>query len=205
MVARLSRRFFQRPTDVVARALIGKTLVFGSRAGVIVETEAYFGPEDKASHARFGPTRRAACMFGTTGVSYVYLCYGMYEMFNIVAHRPRDVGAVLIRSLAPLRGLGTDTAVASGPGKLTRALGLTREHNHLDLIEHEHLFVTRGPRAFAGKSVRTGPRVGVDYAGDWVDAPLRFWIDNHPSVSRPPKSNHSHAAKRRRPAVRQPS
>jgi len=183
MAGRLSRRFFQRPTDVVARALIGKTLVFGERAGRIVETEAYFGEDDKASHARFGPTKRAACMFGDVGVSYVYLCYGVHDMFNIVAHTRTGVGAVLIRSLAPIRGIGDDSRIAAGPGKLAKALGLTRKHNHIDMLSDNKLFVTRG-RSVAAESIQVGARVGVDYAGDWTDKPLRFWLADCPSVSR---------------------
>ncbi len=183
MAVRLSRRFFQRSTEVVARALLGKTLVFGDRAGIIVETEAYLGPEDKASHARFGPTKRAAVMFGDTGVSYVYLCYGVHEMFNIVAHSRDGVGAVLLRGLAPLRGIGNDAKVAAGPGKLTRALGLSRDHNHIDMTSDDQLFVSRG-RSIASSRISVGPRIGVDYAGDCAARPLRFWLADSKSVSR---------------------
>src|SRR5262245_40154159 len=110
-VERLSRRFFSRPSEVVARALLGKVLVCGTRAGTVVETEAYLGPDDKASHARFGPTARNAVMFGPGGVSYVYLIYGMYDMFNVVTGRDGEGQAVLVRAAFPARGIaGGDRA-----------------------------------------------------------------------------------------------
>ena len=104
--ARLPAAWVQRDSVVVARALIGCALVHRRRAGVIVETEAYRGPEDLASHARFGPTKRASVMFGPGGVTYVYLCYGVHEMFNIVTGKLGTGQAVLIRAIAPLVGLG---------------------------------------------------------------------------------------------------
>lgn len=169
----------------VARALLGCALVHGDRAGTIVETEAYLGPEDAASHTRFGRTARNAVMFGPGGVSYVYLCYGVHEMFNIVAHRTRDpAGAVLVRAVAPLVGLPDDAAIGRGPGKLTRALGLSRAHDGRAL-DDDTLFVARGP-AVRAAAVGRGPRIGVDYAGAWAAAPLRFTLVGHPAVSRPP-------------------
>jgi DNA-3-methyladenine glycosylase len=187
---RLPLSFFRRDVATVARALVGTALVKGDRAGIIVETEAYLGPEDLASHARFGPTARTSVMFGPGGVSYVYLCYGMHEMFNIVAERDGQPGAVLIRALAPLRGLGDDPAAARGPGKLTRALGLSRADDRLPL-DRDDLFVARWQRVAA--QIAVGPRVGVDYAGACAERPLRFWLADHPSVSKAPRS----AARRR--------
>ena len=149
---------------------------------MIVETEAYLGPEDAASHARFGPTSRTSVMFGPGGVTYVYLCYGVHEMFNIVTGVDGAPGAVLIRALAPLVGLGGDPAVARGPGKLTRALGLDRSHDRRAL-DDDTLFVARWRRLGAGE-IAAGPRIGVDYAGRWARAPLRFTIAGHPSVCR---------------------
>jgi DNA-3-methyladenine glycosylase len=182
---RVPSAFYQRDVATVARALLGAALVKGERAGVIVETEAYLGPEDLASHARFGPTARTSVMFGPGGVSYVYLCYGVHEMFNIVADRDGQPGAVLIRALAPLRGVGDDPAVARGPGKLTRALGLSRADDR-QVLGGDALFVARWQRVPASR-VAVGPRVGVDYAGACADRPLRFWIDGHPAVSRAPR------------------
>jgi len=181
---RLSRRFFARPSDVVARALLGKVLVCGRRAGLVVETEAYLGPDDKASHARFGPTSRNAVMFGPGGVSYVYLIYGMYDMFNVVTGRDGEPGAVLVRAVDPARGIAGGSGSATGPGKLCRALGISRARHHgVDLTASRGLFLAAGERVAPDRIAR-GPRVGIDYAGEWAPAPLRFWVDGHPAVSR---------------------
>jgi DNA-3-methyladenine glycosylase len=168
----------RRDPRVVARALLGCALVHRGRAGVIVETEAYLGPEDRASHARFGPTARAAVMFGPGGVSYVYLCYGVHEMFNIVTGDDGAAGAVLVRALAPLRGVSGDLR---GPGKLTRALRLGRRQGGVTL-DGAALFVARWRRVPAA-AIGVGPRIGVAYAGRWAAAPLRFVIAGHPSLS----------------------
>lgn len=183
-VARLTHRFFARGSDAVARALLGKTLVCGDRAGLIVETEAYLGPDDLASHARFGRTERNAVMFGPGGVAYVYLIYGMYDMFNVVTGPEGRAQAVLVRALEPARGLNGDPTAARGPGKLTRALGISRRHNGTDLVRSGDLYVAAGGARVARERIACGPRIGVDYAGEWARAPLRFWIDGHPSVSR---------------------
>jgi len=184
---RLPLAWFRRDPRVVARALLGTVLVHGERAATIVETEAYLGPEDLASHARFGPTSRTAVMFGPGGVTYVYLCYGVHEMFNIVTGVDGTPGAVLVRAAAPLLGLPDDAAVARGPGKLTRALGLDRSHDRRAL-DDDTLFVARGTRP---RAIEVGPRIGVDYAGRWARELLRFTIAGHPSVSRTPKSGAS--------------
>lgn len=181
---RLTARFYRRPTQVVARALLGKVLVHGDRSGIIVETEAYLGPEDQASHARFTSSRRNRLMFGDGGVAYVYLCYGVHDMFNVVAGREGEPGAVLVRALAPHDGLADDPAVARGPGKLCKALGITREHNGADLTSDTSLYLASSTRRYANVSV--GPRIGVDYAGAWASEPLRFWVTDHPAVSRQP-------------------
>lgn len=184
---RLSARFFRQPPEALARALLGKTLVHAGRSGTIVETEAYLGPEDLASHARSGPTARNQVMFGPGGVAYVYLCYGIHEMFNVVSGRDGEPGAVLVRALAPGPGLGSDPAVARGPGKLTRALGLSRAHNGVDLSSDARVFIAGGRRV-RDPDVTTGPRIGVAYAGAWAEAPLRFWVAGHPAVSRQPRA-----------------
>ncbi|HEU4732014.1 MAG TPA: DNA-3-methyladenine glycosylase [Kofleriaceae bacterium] len=180
--ARLPAAFFAEDAVTVARGLIGCALVHKGRAGVIVETEAYLGPEDLASHARFGPTQRTSVMFGPGGVSYVYLCYGIHQMFNIVTGGPGEGQAVLIRAIAPYVGLPDDPHVGRGPGKVTRALRLDRRQDRKDLASGP-LFVAP---ALAPSRVARGPRVGVDYAGAWARTPLRFWWHDHASVSRPP-------------------
>ncbi len=179
---RLDQAFFAREAADVARALIGCALVHGDRAGMIVETEAYIGPEDLACHARFGPTARTSVMFGPAGRSYVYLCYGIHEMFNIVTGPDGDGQAVLVRAIAPLAGLPDDPHVGRGPGKVTRALAIDRATcDRLDLTTGP-LYVTKHATP---EKLATGPRIGVDYAGAWAKRKLRFWWRDHASVSRP--------------------
>ena len=149
----------------------------------MVETEAYLGPEDLASHARFGSTQRTSVMFGPGGVSYVYLCYGIHQMFNIVTGGAGEGQAVLIRAIAPYLGLPDDPSTGRGPGKVTQALGLDRRHDRRDLARGD-LFVAAIARVPPPRIAR-GPRIGVAYAGAWADRPLRFWWRDHPAVSRP--------------------
>jgi DNA-3-methyladenine glycosylase len=178
--ARLPSTFFRRDVLTVARELIGCALVHRKRAGMIVEAEAYQGPEDLASHSRFGPTARTSVMFGPGGVSYVYLCYGIHQMFNIVTGRQGEGQAVLIRAIAPLVGLPDDASIGRGPGKVTKALLLDRRHDRKDLAKGQ-LYVARHA---SPPVVATGPRVGVAYAGEWAKKPYRFWWKDHASVSR---------------------
>lgn len=180
--ARLPAAWFQRDVLVVAKELVGCALVHGTRAGMIVETEAYRGPEDLASHSRFGPTARTSVMFGPGGVSYVYLCYGIHQMFNIVTGVAGEGQAVLIRAVAPLVGVSDDPAIGRGPGKVTKALALDRRHDRKDLGQADAtLFVARHAQP---PTLGKGPRVGVAYAGAWAKKPYRFWWKDHPSVSR---------------------
>jgi len=176
---RLELAWFERTAVAVARGLIGCALVHRGKAGMIVEAEAYVGPHDKASHARFGPTDRTRVMFGPGGVSYVYLCYGVHEMFNVVAGPDGYGSAVLIRAIAPLVGLEEDASVGRGPGKVTRALGLDRSHTGVALDEEE-LFIAKHRRP---RRIAVGPRIGVDYAAEWAAEPLRFWWPEHRAVS----------------------
>ncbi len=178
----LSRRFYARRCDVVARALLGKILVANGRAGRIVETEAYLGPEDAASHARFGSRARNRIMFGPPGHAYVYFIYGMYDMFNVVAAPDGTPNAVLVRTLEPVDDdVDADLRAAAGPGKLTRALGITRDDNGADLTAARGVYIADGRRR---GEVAVGPRIGIDYAGEWAKAPLRFWLPDSPAVSR---------------------
>jgi DNA-3-methyladenine glycosylase len=180
MTEPLDQTFFAREAADVARSLIGCALVHGKRAGMIVETEAYIGPEDLACHARFGSTARTSVMFGPAGKSYVYLCYGIHEMFNIVTGPDGDGQAVLVRAIAPLAGLPDDPAVGRGPGKVTRALAIDRRHDRRDLTSGG-LYVAAHATP---PKVASGPRIGVDYAGAWAKRKLRFWWPDHKSVSR---------------------
>jgi DNA-3-methyladenine glycosylase len=179
----LARGFYARPSAVVARALLGKLVWCGRRSGIIVETEAYLGAEDLASHARFGRDGRSAIMYGPPGHAYVYFIYGVHEMFNVVAGRDGEGAAVLVRAIEPIAGIAGGPLAGRGPGKLTRALGIDRRHNGHDLVAGGALGIARGRRIESGR-VACGRRVGVDYAGAWAAAPLRFWIDDHPAVSR---------------------
>ena len=169
----------------MARALLGAHLVFdhpnGPRVVRIVETEAYLGTRDPASHAYRGMTLRTAVMFGPPGHSYVYLVYGMYHCLNVVTERDGVAGAVLLRGAEPVAGLG-DTAARelAGPGKLARALGLTTAHGGLDLVRRP-LHLHAGPRPGRGDTL-TGPRIGLS-AGSTKDAPWRFWISGSSGVS----------------------
>lgn len=168
----------------MARALIGCAIVHRGRVAMIVETEAYGGAEDRASHARFGVTPRTAPMFGPPGHAYVYLCYGSHDMFNVVTQDRGSPSAVLIRAAAPVLGLGSDPAIARGPGKLTAALAIARRHSGVDLtVPRSPLWLIRLRRP---SQLAVGPRVGVDYAGEWASKPLRFAWSGHPAVSRPP-------------------
>jgi DNA-3-methyladenine glycosylase len=181
---RLHAAWFRRDAITVAKDLVGCALVHRKRAGTIVETEAYLGPDDLASHARFGPTSRTSVMFGPGGISYVYLCYGIHQMFNIVTGGEGEGQAVLIRAVAPLFGLPDDPSVGRGPGKVTTALRLDRRHDRKDLTKGL-LYVARHDRPPA---LASGPRIGVDYAGAWAARPLRFWWKDHPAVSRSSRS-----------------
>src|SRR5713226_9388700 len=139
----LQREFYARPAIEVARDCLGKILVHGKSAGRIVETEAYLGVNDRAAHAWRGLTDRTRVLFGPPGHAYVYFIYGMYECLNFVAEPEGQAGCVLIRALEPVAGIQwmrrrRPTArrledLASGPGKLTLAMGITRKLNGADL------------------------------------------------------------------------
>lgn len=171
---RLKEEFFARDTREVARDLLGKVLVYQSFAGRIVETEAYLGPEDLASHARFKSRKRNYLMFGPPGRLYVYFTYGMYYMLNIVAKEEGKAGAVLIRGLEPLTKV---RGKMDGPGKITRELGITKEHSGL-LITSEELHMKEGPKVL---KIKETPRIGIDYAGEYKDKLWRFVIERDAS------------------------
>ncbi len=178
---KIGNSFFQRDAISLARDLIGTILVRRIRGreyrARIVETEAYVGPLDLASHSSKGRTKRTEVLFGPPGHAYVYLIYGMYEMFNIVAYRAGSGQAVLIRAAEPLDNWKVDL---SGPGKLARGLKISRSENGLDLTG-DTLFLLHDfgyrPR------IERAKRVGVDYAKEWKDAPLRFFDANSAAVS----------------------
>jgi DNA-3-methyladenine glycosylase len=186
-VSRLPRAFFGRSALVVARELLGKVLVheFGGRerAGVVVETEAYLGERDLASHASRGRTARTDVMFGPPGHAYVYLIYGMHHCLNVVTGTDGVASAVLLRAIAPGAGIAAGVRT-DGPGRLTKALGVSRAHDRADLCSGP-LFLRNGGPPPPRAAIARGPRIGVDYAGPWADKPYRFWLRGHPNVSRP--------------------
>jgi DNA-3-methyladenine glycosylase len=183
---KLRRPFFARPAAKLAPDLIGKILVHRLAPAQpplrarIVETEAYVGPHDLASHSSKGRTARTEVMFGPAGHAYVYFIYGMHEMLNIVAATRGDAQAVLLRAAEPLDGW---TANLTGPGRLARAMQITRAaHNGLDLTTSNVLFLQDNPTDRPRVAVTR--RIGVDYAQDWKDAMLRFLDADSPAVSK---------------------
>lgn len=195
-MTRLSRKFYQRDAATLARDLLGRVLVRvlpdGTRlAGRITETEAYLGTADKAAHSYGGRhTQRNAAMWGPPGHAYVYFVYGMHYCVNVVARRAGDPQAVLLRALEPLEGLDVMRAhragripaarlkprdFASGPARLCQALAIDRALDHADLVTGEVLFIERGRRVPADRIIAT-PRIGVGYAEEWAEKPLRFVV-----------------------------
>jgi len=181
---RLARAFFARDTRIVAKDLLGKIIVSDDgatppRTARIVETEAYHGVTDAASHAHRGPTPRSSIMFGEPGRAYVYIIYGVWYCLNIVTGEVGFPSAVLVRAGAVT---GDDARAGAGPGKLCRALGIDRKQNGEDLVAGSRLWL--GDDGFGKVRASRGPRINIDYAGRWADKPWRFWITDHPSVSR---------------------
>ena len=180
---KLGRRFYQQSADVLARELIGKILVHQLEDRTlrcrIVEAEAYMGPHDLASHSSKGRTARTEVMFGQAGHAYVYFIYGMYEMFNIVAGKTSHAHAVLVRAGEPLDDWKADL---SGPGKLARGMQIKRSDYGRDLTADELYLQDDG---YVPSRIVAGPRVNIDYAGDWVSKPLRFCDGESRCVSKP--------------------
>src|SRR4051812_18205943 len=176
------RMFYRKDAGDLAKDLIGAILVHrmhdGELRARIVETEAYLGEHDLASHASRGRTNRTDVMFGPPGFAYVYLCYGIHEMFNIVCGEEGDAQAVLIRAAEPLDGLELNL---SGPGRLAHGMRVSRKQNRVDLTGEE-LFLLADPRH--KPTVASSRRIGVDYAKHWRDEPLRFYDASSKAVSK---------------------
>jgi len=190
--AMLPVSFFQRPADVVARELIGRVLVSGTggrTVGRIVETEAYLGHRDPASHG-FANRRHARneTLYSAAGTWYVYLSYGMHWCANLVCERETNAGAVLLRALEPLEGLDTmrrrrggverDRWLASGPGRLTQAFGVDQRLDGIPMRKSKVVILARDPTDVA---VEVSHRIGITKAIDW---PLRFTERGSPWCSR---------------------
>ena len=186
----MAREFFERDTNLVARELLGKIVCVPDargrvQRGRIVETEAYDGPLDAASHAHRGQTARNAPMFGLPGHAYVYLIYGMWNCLNVVTREPGHPAAVLVRAL-DFAGVD-DTRKArdgAGPGKLCAALGITRALTGDDLVGGTRIWLEDDGVAPRPRQIARGPRVGVDYAGAWAKRPWRYWWRGNHAVSR---------------------
>lgn len=180
----------------IARALLGKFLVTdfagGISSGMIVETEAYSWMERGCHAFNQRKTNRNAAMFEGGGVSYVYLCYGVHELFNIVTNKPGIAEAVLIRALEPVDGIElmmdrynikNPKGITSGPGKLTKALGITRKHNQIELngptvwIEDRNMKVKP-------KDIHSSARIGMNFEGKDAVLPWRFTIKGNSWVSK---------------------
>jgi len=184
---RLRRAFYRRPATDLATALIGKVLVHraGGREYIarIVETEAYVGPHDLACHASKGRTKRTEIMFGRPGHAYVYLIYGMYPMLNIVSGEAGHPEAVLIRAAETILGWEDDwKSNLSGPGKLCREMEISLADNTLDLTLSAKLYLLDDGQRPSPR-IATSKRIGVDYAGEWKDALLRFYDADSNAVS----------------------
>ena len=195
---KLPREFYTRSNVLtIARDLLGKLLVVptedGRRvSGIIVETEAYRGPKDRASHAYGGRrTNRTETMYQMGGTAYVYFVYGMYYQFNVVTNVEDIPHAVLIRALQPVEGIEMikkrrhqqpDHNLTNGPGKLCIALGIDRKLDRADLLG-DRVWLEDAEK-IARSRIVSGPRIGIDYAAEWVDKPWRFWFKDHPCVSR---------------------
>lgn len=194
----LTKDFYRQPDVVqIARSLLGKVLcsfVDGAlTSGKIVETEAYSGDSDLACHAcRFGKTSRTEVMYREGGCLYVYLCYGIHHMVNIVTNREGKADAVLIRALEPLEGVdqimgrrskGTISRITAGPGTVGEALGIKVTHSGV-LLTPPLVWLEDRSIVVPDVEIESVKRIGVDYAGTDAMKPWRFYIRNHPFVSK---------------------
>ncbi len=193
----LPESFYQRDNVVtIARELLGKTLYARARrkvtGGMIVETEAY-SQKEKGCHAFKGKTERNKIMFNNGGFAYVYLCYGIHNLFNVVTNTEGVADAVLIRALQPLEGeelmmkrmkATSIERITSGPGKLTKALGIDRNFNGKYLLSNDVWLEDNG-KIISGKDIVASKRIGIDYAGKDAHLPWRFTIKGNLWVSKP--------------------
>jgi DNA-3-methyladenine glycosylase len=194
---KLPLSFYLRDDVVaIARELLGKVLVTAwdgeLTSGRIVETEAYAGEQDRASHASKGRTERTEVMFGPGGRAYVYLCYGIHQMFNIVTSKEGEPHAILIRAVEPVEGKDImlqrtgkkkwDETITSGPGRVGKAFGFHTSQCGVDLTSNE-LYIADDGFVVKEKDVVSSPRIGVDYAGEHAEWHYRFYLKNNPYIS----------------------
>jgi len=189
---KLPKKFYNRPTIKVAVDLLGCKLISNvggvKTGGIIVETEAYIGETDPACHAFRGRTKRNEVMYGPAGFLYVYFTYGNHFMMNVVTEKNGFPSAVLLRGLEPLynmenmrerRGTAVDINISSGPGKMTKALGIVKEHNGTDLAGKEIYII--GPPA-SRNEICASPRIGIGEGGS--EKLWRFFFNGNPHVSK---------------------
>ena len=195
---KLSIEFYRRDDVIlVAKELLGKILVTKfdgiETSGRIVEVEAYNGTIDKASHAYGGRrTNRTEVMYAHGGVSYVYLCYGIHHLFNVVSNDKDIPHAILIRALEPVKGVSEmllrtrkktlDYSLTKGPGNVSKALGIQTKHTGISLLSKE-LFIADDGTVYSNKEIVSSPRIGVDYAGKDAALKYRFFIKGNLYVS----------------------
>lgn len=202
MVKKLGAEFYQRKDVVkIAKELLGKILVTNwkgvTTSGRIVECEAYAGAIDKASHAWGGRrTGRNEIMYGEAGYTYVYLCYGIHHLFNVVTNSPEIPHAILVRALDPIDGVEKmlqrtnkkklDHTLTRGPGNVSKSLGIQTKHSGLSLLG-DRIFITDDGRKYSKMEIASSPRIGVDYAGNDASLPYRFYVKGNPYVSGKPR------------------
>ena len=199
---KLASEFYQRDDVLeISRELMGKIVVTRWNgkltSGRIVECEAYAGPKDKASHAFGGRrTKRTEIMYAPGGVAYVYLCYGIHQMLNVVTNVKDTPHAILIRALEPVEGIKemmrrtnksiADNTLTRGPGNVCKALGIFTHHTGLSLRSKE-LYIADDGFEYADSEIYRSPRIGVDYAGKDALLPYRFYVKGNPYISGKPK------------------
>ena len=202
MVKKLGAEFYQRKDVVkIAKELLGKILVTNwkgvTTSGRIVECEAYAGAIDKASHAWGGRrTVRNEIMYGEAGYTYVYLCYGIHHLFNVVTNSPEIPHAILVRALDPIDGVEKmlqrtnkkklDHTLTRGPGNVSKSLGIQTKHSGLSLLG-DQIFITDDGGKYTKMEIASSPRIGVDYAGKDALLPYRFYVKGNPYVSGKPR------------------
>jgi DNA-3-methyladenine glycosylase len=201
-IKKLSPDFYRRSNVLqIAKDLLGKIIVTKWNGIItsarIVETEAYAGAIDKASHA-YGAkrTKRNEIMYAHGGVAYVYLCYGIHHLFNVVTHTEETPHAILIRAGEPVKGIDEmlkrtgkkklDNTLTRGPGNFSKALGIYTAHSGQSLFSKQ-LFIADDGFRYERKEIHASPRIGVDYAGKDAVLPYRFFIKGNPFVSGKPK------------------
>jgi len=198
-MTKLKPSFFARRPEIVARDLLGcyfvRVFEEGSVVAKIVETEAYLDEKDLASHARFGVTKRNSLMFSHPGIFYVYMIYGIFYLTNVVCDKENQAGAVLLRSaeivegekiviknLAKSKFVKPSGNLATGPGKLSLAMAIDNDFSSRKILNPDCYFLEKDNES--SFQIIQCPRVGVSYAKEWKDKPLRFYIKNNKFVSK---------------------